>query len=99
MQEADLEGLIETFQDLPEPGSERNQEHPLLSIVAIAICGAISGADNWEDIEAYGKAQQAWLSTWIGLPNGIPSHDTFGRVFRFINPQAFQERFISWIRQ
>lgn len=99
MQEADLEGLIETFKDLPDPRRERNQEHPLLSILAIAICGAISGADNWVDIEAYGKAKQDWLSTWIGLPNGIPSHDTFGRVFRFMNPQAFQERFISWIRQ
>ncbi len=60
----------------------------------IAIGGAISGADNWVDIEAYGKAKQGWLETWLDLPNGIPSHDTFGRVFRFLNPQAFQERFL-----
>jgi len=98
MQEADLEGLLKSFQDLPDPRSERNQEHALLSIVAIAICGAICGADNWVEIEAYGKAKIHWLSSWLALPNGIPSHDTFGRVFRFVNPQAFQERFMHWIR-
>ncbi len=99
MDEADLAGLRNAFQDLPDPRSERNQDHPLMSIVMIAICGAISGADNWVDIEAYGKAKQGWLDTWLDLPNGIPSHDTFGRVFRFLNPQAFQDRFLGWVRQ
>ena len=98
MQGADLEGLLTSFNELPDPRSERNQEHALLSIVAIAICGAICGADNWVDIEAYGKAKQEWLSSWLALPNGIPSHDTFGRVFRFLNPQAFREGFMEWIR-
>jgi predicted transposase YbfD/YdcC len=98
MEEAELGGLIESFKDLPDPRSERNQDHPLISILLIAVCGAISGADNWVDIEAYGKAKQSWLETLIALPNGIPSHDTFGRVFRFINPQAFQERFLGWVR-
>lgn len=68
-------------------------------MLMIAICGAISGADNWVDIEAYGKAKQGWLETGLDLPNGIPSHDTFGRVFRFLNPQAVQERFLGWVRQ
>ena len=99
MDEAEFEGLIRSFQDLPDPRSERNQEHRFLSIVMIAVCGAISGADNWVDIEAYGKAKQAWLSNWLDLANGIPSHDTFGRVFRFINPEAFQARFLGWVRQ
>ena len=57
------------------------------------------GADNWVEIEAYGKAKQAWLETQIALPHGIPSHDTFGRVFRFLDPQAFQERLLGWVRQ
>src|SRR5260221_4672108 len=99
MQEADLDGRIKSFNDLPDPRSERNQDHPLLSVVVVAICGAICGADNWVDIEAYGRAKHEWLSSWLDLPNGIPSHDTFGRVFRFLNPQAFQERFMNWISQ
>jgi predicted transposase YbfD/YdcC len=99
MDETELRGLIEELEGLPDPRSERNQEHALLSIVMIAICGAISGADNWVEIEAYGKAKQSWLERWLPLVNGIPSHDTFGRVFRFINPEAFEERFISWVRQ
>lgn len=94
-----LNSLVDSFRDLPDPRSERNQDHPLLSILLVAICGAISGADNWVDIEAYGKAKQEWLKTLIALPHGIPSHDTFGRVFRFIDPQAFQERFLGWVGQ
>lgn len=99
MQEDELNSLIDSFKDLPDPRSERNQDHPLMSILFIAIYGAVSGADNWVEIEAYGKAKQEWLETLITLPHGIPSHDTFGRVFRFIDPQAFQERFLGWVRQ
>jgi predicted transposase YbfD/YdcC len=99
MPEDELNSLLDTFKDLPDPRSERNQDHPLISILFIAVCAAISGADNWVDIEAYGKAKQAWLEMLIALPHGIPSHDTFGRVFRFIDPQAFQERFLDWVRE
>jgi predicted transposase YbfD/YdcC len=99
MQDDELGSLLESFRDLPDPRSERNQDHALISIVFIAICGAISGADNWVDIEAYGNAKADWLKTLVPLPHGIPSHDTFGRVFRFMNPQAFQERFLGWVRQ
>jgi predicted transposase YbfD/YdcC len=98
MQDDELSGLKAIYGDLPDPRSERNQDHPLLSIIFIAICGAISGADNWVDIEAYGNAKAEWLKTLIALPHGIPSHDTFGRVFRYLNPQAFQERFLEWVR-
>src|SRR5258706_10089298 len=99
MEDEELNRLLGSFEDLPDPRSERNQVHPLLSIIFIAICGAISGADNWVDIEAYGNAKAEWLKTMIALPQGIPSHDTFGRVFRFMNPHAFQERFLSWVHQ
>jgi predicted transposase YbfD/YdcC len=98
MDEPELKSLLEAFGDLPDPRSERNQDHRLLSILLIALCAVISGADNWVDIEGYGQAKQNWLETVIDLPNGIPSHDTFGRVFRFINPQAFQERFLKWVQ-
>ncbi len=98
MDESELKNLLEAFGDLPDPRSERNQDHPFLSILMIALCGVISGADNWVDIEGYGKAKQGWLESILELPNGIPSHDTFGRVFRFINPHAFQERFLRWVQ-
>lgn len=87
------------FAELPDPRSERNQEHPFMSILIIALCGTICGADNWVEIEAYGKAKVAWLQTIIPLPNGIPSHDTFGRVFRMIDPEAFQACFLQWVQQ
>jgi predicted transposase YbfD/YdcC len=98
MEESEVKKLLEAFGDLPDPRSERNQDHPLLSILLIALCAVISGADNWVDIDGYGKAKQTWLESILELPNGIPSHDTFGRVFRFINPQAFQERFLKWVQ-
>jgi len=97
MDESELTSLLDAFGDLPDPRSERNQDHPLMSILLIALCAVISGADNWVHIEEYGKSKQSWLETMFELPHGIPSHDTFGRVFRFMNPQAFQERFLKWV--
>ena len=98
MDERELKSLLEAFGDWPDPRSERNQDHPLMNILLIALCAVISGADNWGEIESYGKAKQNWWETVIALPNGIPSHDTFGRVVRFINPPAFQERFVKWVQ-
>src|SRR5260221_8409473 len=98
MEESELKELLEAFGDLPDPRSDRNQDHALVSILLIALRSVISGDDNWVDIEGYGKAKQEWLESILELPNGIPSHDTFGRVFRFINAQAFQERFLKWVQ-
>jgi len=66
------------FGDVTDPRGQ-NTSHPLLSIIAIAICGMLCGADNWVDIEMYGQAKHDWLSTFLDLPHGIPSHNTFGR--------------------
>jgi predicted transposase YbfD/YdcC len=66
--------------------------------VAIAICAVVCGAESWTDLEEYGKAKQAWLETFLSLPNGIPSHDTFARVLARLEPQQMQECFLSWIR-
>jgi predicted transposase YbfD/YdcC len=82
--------------ELPDPREGQNVQHPLLSIVSIAICAVICGADNWVDVEMFGQAKQAWLETFLTLPHGIPSHDTFGRVFRRINPEAFETCFSEW---
>jgi DDE_Tnp_1-associated len=68
----------------------------LLSIIGIAICGVICGANNWVDVEMFGQAKREWLETFLELPHGIPSHDTFGRVFRQINLEAFEACFQEW---
>lgn len=98
MHDEELKGLLGFLKDLPDPRRERNQDHPLLSIVFIAICAAICGANNWVEVEMYGQSKAEWLATFIPLPHGIPSHDTFGRVFRFLNPEAFQSRFLEWVQ-
>jgi predicted transposase YbfD/YdcC len=85
------------FSHIPDPRIERGQEHHLLDILLIALCGAIAGANSWVDIAEFGRSQQAWLQTFLDLPNGIPSHDTFGRVFARLDPQAFQAAFRTWI--
>ena len=86
------------FTRLEDPRIERSKLHLLLDIVVIAICAVICGADNWVDVENFGKAKRKWLQTFLELPNGIPSHDTFCRVFARINPEQFQSCFLSWIQ-
>jgi len=85
------------FADLPDPRIERCKQHHLLDILTIAICAVISNADGWLDIEAYGRAKQAFFCQFLDLPHGIPSHDTFGRVFARLNPLAFQQAFVAWV--
>ena len=77
------------FADLIDPRSERSCQHELLDIVGIALCAVISGAEAWTAIEAYGHAKRDWLAQFFRLPNGIPSHDTFRRVFCLLDPEAF----------
>jgi len=86
------------FGAIPDPRVERTKKHKLLDIIAIAICGVISGADNWVEIEAFGQIREAWLREFLELPNGIPSHDTFGRVFARLDTDAFRRSFIDWVR-
>lgn len=74
-----------------------NRQHELLDIVAISITAVISGAETWEEVEMYGKAKEKWLSTFLSLPNGIPSHDTFNRVIGMIDPDQFEACFRSWV--
>ena len=84
------------FGALPDPRQGKNVQHPLLSILSIAVCAVICGADTWVDVEMFGHAKQAWLERFLYLPYGIPSHDTFGRVFRWLNPDAFEACFRQW---
>jgi predicted transposase YbfD/YdcC len=90
--------LLKSIQQLPDPRTRWTQ-HSLINIVTIAIMAVLSGADDWSAIQAYGEAKQDWLSGFLELPNGIPSHDTFNNVISRINPVAFVECCIGWMRE
>ena len=90
--------ILEHFQVIEDPRVVGRCDHKLIDIITIAICAVISGADAWQHVRNYGVAKEDWLRTFLELPNGIPSHYTFNRVFRFIDPVKFQECFLSWIR-
>ncbi len=85
------------FADLTDPRIDRSRLHELLDIIAIAICAVVAGADSWDDIEDFGKVKHDWLKTFLDLPNGIPSHDTFRRLFERLDPDEFQRGFLRWI--
>jgi hypothetical protein len=89
--------FLQHFINLNDPRIERTKAHLLIDIVAIAILAVISGADDWVAIETYGKVKYNWLKEFLELPNGIPSHDTFSRVFARIEPNEFQKCFTSWV--
>lgn len=83
------------FTNVEDP-RKYNIKHELIDIITITICALICGAQNWGDVEQYGKSKDQWLNQFLKLPNGIPSHDTFGRVFSMLDPKQFKEAFISW---
>src|SRR3954469_24877856 len=89
--------LAHHFADLTDPRIDRSRLHELLDIVAIAVCAVVAGADSWDDIEDFGKAKFVWLTTFLALPNGIPCHDTFRRLFERLDPDEFQRGFLGWI--
>jgi len=91
-----IEGLASCFTGLEDPRETRRCDHQLVDILAIAVCAVIACAESWEDIELYGRSKRAWLETFLALPNGIPSHDTFRRVFMLIDPDAFEVCFTEW---
>lgn len=85
------------FGDLPDPRVIGRCEYRLVDIILIAICAVLSGAEGWEDIEEFGQSKEGWLRQYLELGNGIPSHDTFRRVFSLLDATAFQERFMRWV--
>src|SRR5215831_3279556 len=88
--------IVEHFQSLEDPRIERSKKHRLIDILVIALCTLLTGGEGFQDMELFGKRKRAWLQTFLALPHGIPSHDTFGRVFARLNPQRFQECFLAW---
>src|SRR5919112_4206873 len=91
-----IENLTACFDGLVDPRATRRCDHQLIDILVIAAIAVIACAESWEDIELYGRSKLAWLKTFLALPNGIPSHDTFRRVFMLIDPDAFEGCFVRW---
>jgi hypothetical protein len=89
--------LLAHFENLPDPRLDRTKKHRLLDILVVAICAVIGGADSWPAVVTFGNAKLDWFRRFLELPNGIPSHDTFARVFALLNPQKVQECFPSWL--
>ena len=89
--------IADHFSELEDPRIERTKRHQLIDIITITICAVICGADGWTEIERYGKSKYKWLKKFLELPNGIPSHDTFARVFSRLNPEQLQQGFLRWV--
>ena len=92
-----LEAIEEHFSKVTDPRKDCTKAHKLIDIITIANCAVICGAEGWTDMEHYGNSKLHWLKTFLELPNGIPSHDTFGRVFGMIDARQFQLAFWEWV--
>jgi predicted transposase YbfD/YdcC len=92
--------LIEYFSILPDPRrlNHHGKRHELIDVIVITILAVISGADNWTQMESFGNAREEWLQQFLTLPNGIPSADTFARIFSILNPDSFQACFTKWVK-
>jgi predicted transposase YbfD/YdcC len=97
MEEARPQATISAYFSVLEDPRRHNRRHKLLDIVVIAICATICGAEGWEDIELFGEAKEEWLKRFLGLPHGIPSDDTYRRVFAVLDAEQFQSCFMDWI--
>lgn len=97
MEKSGLLKLMESFSDMPDPRVVGRTDHHLLDILVLTVCAVLCGADDWEAVEMWGEAKLDWLRQTIPLKNGIPSHDTIGRLFAAMDSTTFQECFTRWV--
>ena len=90
--------IMDYFGGIPDPREASGRRHRLDDILTIAICAVICGADDWTDIALFGNSKKEWFATFLDLPHGVPSHDTFGRVFAALDAEALEGCFLSWIK-
>lgn len=90
--------LPDAFQSLPDPRRSNATRHPFLEIILMALCGTLASADNFEEISRWASCNQTWLERFLTLPHGIPSSDTFRRIFAALSPEAFGECFLAWTK-
>ena len=96
--EEELYNIVDFLSEIEDPRRDNaNKRHEFIDILVIALCGMLSAADNWVSIAEYGRAKKDWLAQFLALPNGIPSHDTFNRVFSRIEPEQFMNCFLKWV--
>jgi predicted transposase YbfD/YdcC len=89
---------MDCFGELPDPRINRTREHLLIDVVVIGFCTLLAGGEGFNDMEEFGRSKEAWFRTFLKLPNGIPSHDTFNRVFQALAPEAFLDGFLRWTK-
>jgi predicted transposase YbfD/YdcC len=90
--------ILDHFAEVDDPRVEYLVDHQLIEIIAIALCAVIAGADTWTEVADFGREKQDWFEQFLELEHGIPSHDTFGRVFAQLDPQQFQSSFLNWVQ-
>lgn len=88
--------LLDHLSGIPDPRMDRTRRHELLDILVIAVCTLLCGGEGFNDMEDFGKAKEEWFRTFLKLPNGIPTHDTFNRLFAALAPDRFLESFLAW---
>ena len=99
MEDKSIGRISEHLGKVKDPRIGNATRHKLIDILVIAICAVVCGADGWSDVALFGRSKQKWLKTFLELPHGIPSHDTFGRVFGLINPEEFERSFLAWVAE
>ena len=90
--------LVDCLRRIPDPRMEKKNDHLIIDVLVIAVCAIICGAEHWTEMESFGKCKETWFRSFLKLPNGIPSHDTFGRVFSLIDPKQLRQCYIDWIQ-